>query len=227
MPVIGFVDLDRRFRDRTDAELEHSELEDAETFASLDGLGLGSSIGWTALLEHARVVLLAEAGAGKTTEMVEQAERLAGEGQFAFCVPLESLDREPFTGLLSRPAEKKFEAWKADGNAPGWFFLDAVGELKLTSGKLDRALGRLSREIDSHLDRARVIVSCRPSDWRSSLDLKTMQNRLPVPERVGEIDAPPPEEVWTLVTKVETSCDRILIAGGANVEAEWEQGPAV
>ena len=26
--------------------------------------------------------------------------------------------------------------------------------------------------------------------------------------------------VWTLLTKVETSCDRILIAGGANVEAE-------
>ena len=34
-------------------------------------------------------------------------------------------------------------------------------------------------------------------------------------------------EVWTLLTKVETSCDRILIAGGTNVEAEWEQGPAV
>ena len=32
---------------------------------------------------------------------------------------------------------------------------------------------------------------------------------------------------WTLLTKVETSCDRILIAGGANVEAEWEQGSAV
>ena len=35
------------------------------------------------------------------------------------------------------------------------------------------------------------------------------------------------EAAWTLLTKVETSCDRILIAGGANVEAEWEQGPAV
>ena len=34
-------------------------------------------------------------------------------------------------------------------------------------------------------------------------------------------------KIWTLLTKVETSCDRILIAGGANVEAEWEQGPAV
>ena len=33
--------------------------------------------------------------------------------------------------------------------------------------------------------------------------------------------------IWTLLTKVETSCDRILIAGGANVEAEWEQGSAV
>ena len=32
---------------------------------------------------------------------------------------------------------------------------------------------------------------------------------------------------WTLLTKVATSFDRILIAGGANVEAEWEQGPAV
>ena len=41
-------------------------------------------------------------------------------------------------------------------------------------------------------------------------------------------DQPFPETVpWTLLTKVETSCDRILIAGGANVEAEWEQGPAV
>ena len=35
------------------------------------------------------------------------------------------------------------------------------------------------------------------------------------------------DALWTLLTKVETSCDRILIAGGANVEAEWEQGPAV
>ena len=38
---------------------------------------------------------------------------------------------------------------------------------------------------------------------------------------------PPDVTGWTLLTKVETSYDRILIAGGANVEAEWEQGPAV
>ena len=32
---------------------------------------------------------------------------------------------------------------------------------------------------------------------------------------------------WILLKKVEASCDRYLIAGGGNVEAEWEQGPAV
>ena len=32
---------------------------------------------------------------------------------------------------------------------------------------------------------------------------------------------------WTLLKKVEASCDRYLIAGGTNVEAELEQGPAI
>ncbi len=52
----------------------------------------------------------------------------------------------------------------------------------------------------------------RPSPSHTECDLKTHFS-----ERA----------IWTLLTKVETSCDRILIAGGANVEAEWEQGPAV
>ncbi len=45
----------------------------------------------------------------------------------------------------------------------------------------------------------------------------------------GDLQAPTEQsnKAWTLLTKVETSCDRILIAGGANVEAEWEQGPTV
>jgi hypothetical protein len=36
-----------------------------------------------------------------------------------------------------------------------------------------------------------------------------------------------PLRAWILLKKVEASCDRYLIAGGTNVEAEWEQGPAV
>ena len=68
--------------------------------------------------------------------------------------------------------------------------------MKLTEGKLDRALNRLSKAIDGHLDRARVIISCRPSDWRPGSDLNTVQHRLPVPEVRRESSIRPPEEVF-------------------------------
>ncbi|MBK0401295.1 hypothetical protein H0I76_19020 [Limibaculum sp. M0105] len=173
-----FIDLGRRFRDLTPKELEDSDL-----LASLREHDLGPDVGWADLLRHSRVVLLAEAGAGKTREMVEQAKRLSREGRFAFFVALESLDRDPLHDLLSTTDEARFEAWRADGDAPAWFFLDAVDELKLTEGKLDRALLRLSKSISAHLGRARVVISCRPTDWRANLDLAIVEERLPVPER--------------------------------------------
>ena len=84
-----------------------------------------------------------------------------------------------------------------DGSESGWFFLDAVDELKLNDGKLDRAVRRFSRDIDGHLHRARIVVSCRPSDWSSSLlDLTMVRNWLPVPERHGEMFVPAPEEAF-------------------------------
>ena len=196
MPATDFLDLKRRFRDLRDTEFVHGEFEDPGVLASLDEWGLSPTFGWSELLEHPRVVLLAEAGAGKSREMCEQSRRLVKEGRYAFFVPLEALDSKPLTSLLEPPDEKKFEAWKTNGNEPGWFFLDAVDELKLTSGKLDSALLQFSRDIAGHLDRARVFISCRPSDWRPSLDLTTVQNRLPVPEKAGEIVAPEPEEVF-------------------------------
>ena len=156
--MTGFVDLQRRFRELTD-----SELEDIDVLVSWSGSEFGPDVGWSKLLEYPRVILLAEAGAGKTAEMQEQANRLAGEDQFAFFIPLESLDRGSHVDvpdLLSVVEEARFEQWKADGGAPPWFFLDAVDELKLTQGKLDRALNRLARAIEGHLDRARIIISC-------------------------------------------------------------------
>ena len=189
--MTSFIDVQRRFHDLTE-----EELEDTELLLSWSEYEFGSDIGWSDLLKDDRVVLLAEAGSGKTREMDEQANRLVGEGRFAFFVPLESLDREPIVDLLSATDEERFEAWKADCRETAWFFLDAVDELKLTEGKLDRALRRLSRAIDGHGHRARVIISCRPGDWRSRLDLTTVQDRLPVPTRSRETSSPPPDEVF-------------------------------
>ena len=189
--MMEFVDLQRRFHELTD-----SELEDTESLLSWSGSEFGPDIGWSELLQYPRVILLAEAGSGKTVEMQEQARRLAREGRFAFFLPLESLDGDPIADILSAAEEEQFDRWKTDGGERAWFFLDAVDELKLTDGKLDRALNRLSKAIDDRLDHARIIISCRPSDWRSGSDLNTVQHRLPVPEVRRNSPARPPEEVF-------------------------------
>ena len=172
-----YIDLKRRFRDLTD-----KELEDTESLVSLGEYGFSLSIGWLELLEYPRVILLAEAGSGKTIEMEEQAKLLVKNGQFAFFVALESLNDEPFIDLLSSDEELLFKKWKAEGSQPCWFFLDSVDELKLHSGTLNRALRHLSRAVDGYIDRARVIISCRPSDWLPEVDLATVQKHLPIPK---------------------------------------------
>ncbi len=169
-----FIELDRRFRDLT-----AKELEDPEYLAYLNEREFGSPVDWAQLRRHSRVLLLAEAGSGKTAEMQNQAARLTAEGRYAFFVALESLDREELGGLLSAEDEERLDQWMRLPAEPGWFFLDAVDELKLTSGKLERALRRFARSIPGQLARARVVVSCRPNDWRGDVDMATMKSLLP------------------------------------------------
>ena len=185
--AMNFIDLERRFH-----VLTGTELEDLEALVSRSEHRSGLDIGWPDLLDDSRVVLLAEAGSGKTVEMRKQVERLVGEGKYAFFLALDFLDRDPVSDCLSPDETRRFEAWKKDREAPAWFFLDAVDELKLTQGKLDRALRRLSKDLDGHLHHTRIIISCRPSDWRPGLDLDTMHSRLPVPEIGGAAPSVPP-----------------------------------
>ena len=184
----GFIELGRRFRDLRAAESEQGDGEVTDILSSLGQFVWDTSVGWTELLERPRVVILAEAGSGKTAEMREQERRMLEEGRSAFYVQLETLDKEPMTGLFSQAERQRFDAWKGGGQESGWFFLDAFDELKLARGTLDRALRRFSVDVGGALGRARVIVSGRPSDWRSSVDLATVQDRLPVPETGSQVE---------------------------------------
>ena len=74
--MIDLVDLSRRFRDLTNAELDEPEL-----LASLGDGGFPRADGWPEVLRHRRVILLAEVGPGKTREMREQAARRAGRAR--------------------------------------------------------------------------------------------------------------------------------------------------
>lgn len=172
-----FVDLGRRFRN-----LQKTEIAESKLLESLDWQGFRTSATWSDILEYPRVLILAEAGSGKTAEMREQARRLIAEGKYAFFVALESLDRDNLTDLLSAEEERAFNAWRLDNHSPAWFFLDAVDELKLTQGKLERALGRIAKAIDGFMDRARFVISSRPNDWRPVFDMATMQAKLPFPK---------------------------------------------
>ena len=191
-----FIDLDRRFREPTD-----EELGDVGRFGFLNSYDFQPGVfGWSKLRTYSRVILLAEAGSGKTEEMKEQTKKLTKEGLFAFFAELALLntkslaDSSPLEG--KNVLKKRLRKWKSDGKAPAWFFLDAVDELKLTAGKLDQALKRLSEDIDGHLHHARVIISCRPSDWRPDRNLATVRHWLPVPQGHGDISARSSEEVF-------------------------------
>ena len=193
-----FIDLDRRFHELTDQELD--DFQNLEVWSDLPN----STIGWSELLKHDRAVLLAEAGAGKTAEMRQQVKHLVEKGVFAFFVALDELGGEPIDAILSTDEKKRFEQWVATANPPAWFFLDAVDELKLAQGKLDRALRRLARALEGCLDRVRIIVSCRPSDWRPVLDADTIRNRLRAPPKTPKstvVLGEPSEEVFLEVLR--------------------------
>ena len=158
--------------------------------------------GWPELLKQPRVVLLAEAGSGKTAEMREQARQFARQGKFAFFVALESLDREALTEIMSAEEERAFKSWKADGRLTAWFFLASVDELKLTQGKLDRALRRFQRRLTVTWTAHGWSSPARPTNWRSVLDLATVQAKLHVvPKQAKSSQAP--EEMFLAALRHE------------------------
>jgi hypothetical protein len=183
---MAYVDLSRRFRD-----LMADELEAPEVLAWMNESSFLRGLSWSELLAHPRVVLLAEAGSGKTVEMREQAVALRERGKPAFFLALESLAHESPEVQLSPPERQALKAWKVDGQSAAWFFLDAVDEMKLVYGKLERALGRLADTVDGCLHRVHVVISCRPTDWRPVIDMAILQEALPiaVPQPIREVDA--------------------------------------
>ena len=220
-----YVDLDRRFRDLTNEEPEDADLALHDTWF-VDEFGWAELMSWAELLKCRRVVLLAEAGSGKTTEMREQARRL--EDKFAFFLPLERLGRRPVAECLSRDEEKRYAEWKSSDSGTAWFFLDAVDELKLTERKLDEAFLNLSKDIADHLARARIVVSCRFSDWRPQVDEDAFRTLLPVSAKESGVPPQSSEEIFMGVVDGEVSdCLGLNVPDhGAHSGSESQNAPS-
>jgi len=143
------------------------------------GYRIAGWLTWPTLLKYRRVVLLAEALSGKTEEFRHQAAKLFAEGKPAFFMRIEELADGPFDDALDPAAVETFEAWDK-GNDAGWFFLDSVDEARLNRKNFESALKRFRRKLDRSLERARVFISCRASDWKVRDDRISIEQQLPV-----------------------------------------------
>jgi hypothetical protein len=117
-------------------------------------------IDWSELQKQHRVVILAEAGSGKTEELRAQARALTSEGSFAFYTTVHNAAIEGFAESLPDAERGRLAAWLAS-DKPAWFFIDSFDEAKLTRIQLSTALRKVADGIASGLRRAHVILSGR------------------------------------------------------------------
>ena len=108
-----FVPLDRTFR-ALPQKVERDDYDVHNLFL------LGEPLKWADLLQRPRVVILSEAGAGKTWEIREVACRLRSEGKAAFFLSLEYA-ADNFESAFEEGNFVDFEAWLSGSRRVGCF----------------------------------------------------------------------------------------------------------
>src|SRR5580692_5806647 len=164
--------IERSFRD-----LSQAEVADIEKAFALARIGWAETFGWNELLRSDRVLIVSEAGAGKTYECRAQQARLWKAGEPAFFLDLATLAGSSVREMLGQEEEERLEAWLRSQSEVATFFLDSIDELKLTLGKFDQALKRLNKALAGQLGRARIIITTRPVP----VDRGLITKHLPIP----------------------------------------------
>ena len=157
---------------------ENTQIETAELLADLAN---GGRTSWPTLLESERILIVSEAGMGKTYECRRQQQRLWDEGRSAFFVELTALATDPLERQFSTEEKQRFDNWKAAQTERAFFFLDSIDELKLTQRSFETTLKQFSTALGDKLERACIVLTTRPT----AFDLNIVRRWLPT--------RPPPE----------------------------------
>jgi len=185
------IPLNRQFYEWSEDGLDHSRYR----------VGAGVSdgmLGWAELLAKRRVVILAEAGSGKTEELAQQASLQSAGGKLAVYATVQDVGRDGLDKAL-RPADRsRLDAWRTS-NEPGWFFVDSIDEAKLDNIRLERALRQLADGIAGGESRAHIVLSGRHTDWEFARDARRLNEELPLPR---ENSAEPLPSLETLIRRV-------------------------
>ena len=178
---MAIISLDRRFW-----EWSKGDPVDPDVLARL--YRPTDLLSWDDVSARRRVVLLAEAGSGKTEEMREQARLRVAAAQHAFFATVEDVAEDGLDGALRAAERPRLAAWRTS-DQDAWFFIDSIDEAKLGRVRLDRAFRKIADGISRAERRAHVILSCRLLDWEFASDLERLKSELPIPP---DPNLPPP-----------------------------------
>lgn len=162
--------VERSFRD-----ISEGKLDEASEQSFLVSLGWSNASGWDELLRSKRILIISEAGAGKTYECRAQRQRLWDAGEPAFVLELASLAASDVRIMLDHEEEKRLDAWLTSQSDVATFFLDSIDELKLSLGSFEQALKRLNRAIAGQLARARIVITTRPVPFDGQLTRRLLE----------------------------------------------------
>ena len=198
--------------ERTFKDIPDGKITEADQQSFLIGLGWARGSTWDELLESPRVLLVSEAGAGKTYECRSQTDRLKSDGQHAFFLDLADLASNELRSLLDLEEEAQLDAWLVAQSDSATFFLDSIDELKLTEHSFELALKRLKKAIGNQLHRAKFVITTRPIPF----DEQLIRRILPIPEG----PATEPDGAYFARVVMRESVDAVEETG-KNRLAEW------
>ncbi len=172
--IIDYVDLDREF---ISIDPTVDDLDQLRELASYGGF-YANTLAWDSLWQSQAVVILAEAGAGKTTELEAQTDKLIRAGKPAFFIRIEELADGDLDKALRIGDETRFQDW-LESQETGYFLLDSVDETRLVNKSFEAAIKTLVRRVGTAITRCKLVITCRFYDWQWHVDQSTITSALP------------------------------------------------
>ena len=166
-----FIDLQRTFHELSKESHINDEVEISRAF-------FGESLNWHNLINEYRVIILSEAGSGKTEEIRNIARTLREQGKPAFFLRLEHIPTD-FEDAFEEGTYKAFNEWLSS-TEEGWLLLDSVDEARLRNpSDFELAIRKLSGRILIAYDRTHIVITSRTTAWRPKTDLAICADLLP------------------------------------------------
>lgn len=152
----------------------------------------GREFTWEDLLREHRVVVLSEAGSGKTQEIRETVKRLRIEGKAAFFLRLEHVADE-FEIAFEEGTYEEFQTW-LKASDPGWLLLDSVDESRLKHpSDFERAILKIAQWLAYAKQRTHLIITGRAPAWRPITDRALCEGQFPFSAHSDQANAGEPQ----------------------------------